>query len=576
MTTEEKIQNIHALRWIINARWFTITLFLLFVEVILRYAFDSAIVVPIYIKIAIPVFFYTSALYFLWIIRDEIKTSERTVQILNFLILPSDVIVFTFLLYFVGGLGSYFITFYFFVIIASIPLYRPRGIFLLAFAASIGVVGEYLLEANHLIPPSPFGQTLAQSLGISGGTASTIPVKTAFAFWGTFVISMTVAAIMASFIASGFRTTTKNLWKERNKVSLIISNLPDGVIITDEFGKIVFINKTIESMFDIKKELIIGERITRTMADERPRLAALYAVLKERVAPGEKVELQELERIFQLADIHLTDEGRSLGAVRILHDISREKTISRLKSEFISIAAHQLRTPLSAIKWTLRMLLDGDIGTISAEQTKFLERGYETNERMIKLVSDLLNVSRIEEGRFGYEFISFSMEKIIDDLLPDYKLRLEKKHLALIYAAPSKSATPIPLIKMDPRRMRLALQNLLDNAVHYTPPRGEITLSLAIDKKRDAIVAQVKDTGVGIPKHQMNRLFTKFFRAENVMRMQTEGSGLGLYIVRNIVKRHGGEIEVESEEGRGTTFTIYLPLKEEKIPKQETGLEEGI
>jgi len=380
---------------------------------------------------------------------------------------------------------------------------------------------------------------------------------------------------MASFIASGFRSTTKNLWKERNKISLIISDLPDGIIITDEFGKISFINKTIESLFNIKKEMVIGERITRTMVDEKPKLTPLYTILKERVPAGEKIEInmEQYLKTFQVSDIHLHHEGKSMGAVRILHDISREKTISRLKSEFISIAAHQLRTPLSAIKWTLRMILDKDVGSITDEQAKFLERGYETNERMIKLVSDLLNVSRIEEGRFGYEFIPFSIEKVIDDLIPDYKLQLDKRNLKLTYKKPKEK---LPPIKMDPRRMRLALQNLLENAIHYTPPRGEITISIHMNKKKDTLGITVSDTGVGIPAHQMNRLYTKFFRAENVMRMQTEGSGLGLYIVRNIIKRHGGTIDVESEEGKGTTFSISLPLKEGKIPLKETAFEIGI
>lgn len=575
MTTEEKIQNIRALRWVINARWFTITLFLLFEEIVLRFMLHVELEVPVYLKIATPLFFYTTAFFFLWIIRDEIKTSETTVTLLNLAIIPSDIVIFTFLLYFVGGLGSYLAMFYFFTIIASIPIYKPRGIFAIGVASILLVAGEYLLEFHQVIPPSPFGQNLARALHDPRVTASVTDPTNAYVALSTFAMSVMIASIMASFISNGFRKTTKILWKERGKISLIVSSLPDGVIITDEFGKITFVNNAVESLLSIKKESVIGERITRTMADEKPRLAPLYAILRERVAPGEKIEIgiEEMEGTFQLMDIRLTDEGKSLGTIRILHDISREKTISRLKSEFISIAAHQLRTPLSAIKWTFRMVLDGDVGAITEEQSKFLERGYETNERMIKLVSDLLNVSRIEEGRFGYEFIPFSIEKVLDDLLPDYKLRIEKKNLVLSY---EKTKEPLPLITMDPRRIRLALQNLLDNAVHYTPPRGKITLSINLDKKSEVMVIAVKDTGVGVPKYQMNRLFTKFFRAENVMRMQTEGSGLGLYIVKNVVRRHGGNVEVESEEGKGTTFTITLPLKEDKIPKRETATEEGI
>ena len=577
MTTEEKIQIIHALRWIINARWFTITLFLLFEEVVLRFILNIELNVAAYIKILVPLFFYGSALYFLWLIRDEIHANETAIRFLTLFLIPSDIIIFPLLFYFVGGLGSYSIMFYFFTIIASIAIYRPTGIIGITIASILLVFFEYILEVRGIILPSRFGETLIQTFGVPQGPAAMIPQNSAYASLGTFAMSMLVAGIMASFISSGFRKTTRDFWEERNKISLIIANLPDGVVITDEFGRITFINKSVESIFGITKETVLGERITRTMIDERPKLAPLYNILKERITAGEKLEFsieEPLPKVFQLADISLRDGKKNLGTVRILHDISREKTISRLKSEFISIVAHQLRTPLSAIKWTFRMIVDGDVPPpITDEQKQFLERGYDTNERMIKLVSDLLNVSRIEEGRFGYEFIPFSIEKVIDDLLPDYKLRLEKKNLTFTYEKPSEK---LPLIKMDPRKIRLALQNLLDNAVHYTPPRGTITLALQLDKKNDALRIRVQDTGVGIPRYQMPRLFTKFFRAENVMRMQTEGSGLGLYIVKNIVKRHGGDTEVESEEGKGTTFTVILPTKEEKIPQRETAFEEGI
>jgi len=242
----------------------------------------------------------------------------------------------------------------------------------------------------------------------------------------------------------------------------------------------------------------------------------------------------------------------------------REAAIGKMKSEFISIAAHQLRTPLSAIKWTFRMILDRDVGDITPEQREFLEKGYASNERMIRLVSDLLDVSRIEEGRFGYQFRKIDLGELIKQVVDEFTLLAQERGLEVQLQLPERG-TP-PLIA-DPDRLRLAISNLFANAINYTLPGGKVTISVTL--RKDAVAVSVADTGVGIPKAQVENLFTKFFRADNVIRMQTEGSGLGLFIVRNIVRRHGGDITVESEEGKGSTFTFALPLEAAQIPAQE-------
>lgn len=249
----------------------------------------------------------------------------------------------------------------------------------------------------------------------------------------------------------------------------------------------------------------------------------------------------------------------------------REKTITQMKSEFISIAAHQLRTPLSAIKWTLKMMMDEDIGRITREQKDFLQQGYETNEHMIRLVNDLLDVTRIEEGRFGYNFSYASLDDLARDVVKSFSATAQKKNVLLGFIEPKEK---FPKVKIDPEKIKLAMENLLDNAVNYTPAGGKVTVS--IEKERDFIKIAVKDTGIGIPAHQKDRLFTKFFRGDNVIRMQTEGSGLGLFIAKNIIKRHGGKIWADSEQGKGSVFCFTVPIEEKLIPKEETSFEEFI
>jgi len=250
---------------------------------------------------------------------------------------------------------------------------------------------------------------------------------------------------------------------------------------------------------------------------------------------------------------------------------TRERVISQMKSEFISIAAHQLRTPLSAVKWTIKMLTDGDLGAITKEQREFLERGYQVNERMITLVGDLLNVARIEEGRFGYRFSLIDFADYISQFIQRYAPQVKAKNIKIVFE-PDKLI--LPKINIDTSKMDLVLQNLLDNSVKYSSTGSTIKVTKSILPQ--FVEVTIKDSGIGIPRHQMHRVFTKFFRGDNVVRLQTEGSGLGLFIVRNIIKNHGGDIRVESEENRGTKMIFTLPLSKELIPPHEITFEEFI
>jgi len=206
------------------------------------------------------------------------------------------------------------------------------------------------------------------------------------------------------------------------------------------------------------------------------------------------------------------------------------------------------------------MLLDGDLGKITAEQKEFLEKTYKSNERMINLINDLLDVTRIEEGRYLYKPVFTNIEPIVQFVINSFKNEIERKGLELEFIKPS-SEEKIPEVKIDVEKIRLAIQNLLENAIGYTKAGGKITVSLK--HREDKIEFSIKDTGVGIPKDQQARVFSKFFRGSNVIRLETEGSGLGLFITKNIIEAHGGRIWFESKEGEGTTFYFTLPIKKE-------------
>ncbi len=287
----------------------------------------------------------------------------------------------------------------------------------------------------------------------------------------------------------------------------------------------------------------------------------LHEIAEEARELGEGKYDLDLKSDYTVTEMNVLTSSLNESVKRIKKQREREKTLSKMKSEFISIAAHQLRTPLSAIKWTFQMLLEGDVGELTEEQREFIERGSRTNENMVTLINDLLNVSRIEEGRFGYEFEKHSLEKIVEEVIEEKRLKAQEEDVTLNFEKPQ---TSLPQVRVDPEKITLAIKNLIDNAVKYTFPGGQITVKLKL--KNNAIEFSIADTGVGIPENQMQRLFTKFFRAENAIRLQTEGSGLGLYLVKNIIESHKGKVWAESEEGKGSTFYFTLPFEEEDMP----------
>jgi len=357
----------------------------------------------------------------------------------------------------------------------------------------------------------------------------------------------------------------KNLEAEHHKTAAIISNFIDPIIVIDKENKLSFLNPAAKEIFGfIDSDLgkILDSANNYSMDNFRKFIATKYltksgATIKSNNPDEEEVIInyqgQELTYKVITAKV-MAEKDEYLGIMKIFYNLTREKTIDRMKSEFISIAAHQLRTPLSAIKWVIKMILDGDAGELNKEQQGLLTQGYASNERIIALVNDMLNVSRIEEGRFGYSFTKDKLDEALTIVVKSLENQINNKKIKLVLTIPKK----LPLLFMDRQKMTLVLQNLLENAVKYTPEYGKIEVKVK-DKKKELEIS-VKDNGIGIPKNDQEKLFSKFFRAENVIRMQTEGSGLGLFIVKNIIEKHGGNIICKSEEGKGTEFIFNIPI----------------
>ncbi len=230
------------------------------------------------------------------------------------------------------------------------------------------------------------------------------------------------------------------------------------------------------------------------------------------------------------------------------------RSIDQVKDEFVSVAAHQLRTPLSAIKWTMKMLLDGDLGELTGEQKEFIAKSAQSNNRLIALVNDMLSVDQIRSGKMKFVSERAHLQDLISNVISDLGLLAKEREQTITFVKDNQ----LPDVFIDIEKTRAVLQNLLENSIKYSPKKSEIVLSTKTEG--DHIVVSVKDSGIGIPEAEKKFLFRRFFRASNAKRTETDGSGLGLFFIRKIIEKQEGKIWFESEENKGTTFHFTVQL----------------
>ncbi len=239
----------------------------------------------------------------------------------------------------------------------------------------------------------------------------------------------------------------------------------------------------------------------------------------------------------------------------IVNSFDKIATANRMKTEFVSIVSHQLRTPLSSLKWSLNLFMSGRIGKLEGKQLEHAEIMKDSNDRMIKLVNDLLNVTRIEQGRVLLKKEKTDLSALVKELVEEVRSFSEANNVSLNFENSLQNST----VYIDKQYISMVLSNLVDNAIRYIKAQGKVVISL---KKKDQFFRiEVRDNGVGIPKDEQRNIFHKFFRSRNAMRHRTEGSGLGLYIAKSFIELHGGKIGFKSKEWEGTTFWFELPLK---------------
>jgi len=367
-------------------------------------------------------------------------------------------------------------------------------------------------------------------------------------------------------VLQDLQVESEKLIQNKVKEEALLESIGDGMIAVDERGRIIAMSKVTEGMLgwrfdEIKNKnfceviLIVEGKGKIIPKEKRPLHIALTTGKKTTTTTY--FYTRKDGTIFPVALVvaPIILKGKIIGAIDSFRDVTKEKEIDKAKTEFVSLASHQLRTPLTSVKWYSEMLLEEDAGKLNKKQKRYAVAIYQGNERMIELVRNLLNVSRIEMGNLAVNLkltdIGEILRKIVKEQAPFIK---RKKHDVVV-----EISEGLPKIFTDPQLSLMIFQNLLGNAIKYTPTGGKITCIM--EKKDKEIIIGIKDTGIGIPENQQNKIFQKLSRGDNAIRQYPGGTGLELYVTKAMVDALSGRIWFKSKENEGTTFWIALPIK---------------
>jgi len=336
----------------------------------------------------------------------------------------------------------------------------------------------------------------------------------------------------------------------------------EGIVIFDRNGNIVGFNPASTTITGYSAAEVIGKpfgKILKTISQSSPGPSPLARVLSDGITITKSEQLIENRsggRVWTEISYSpiFDDAGRFTSGLAIVRDTTRDREIEEIKSDFISIVSHELRTPLTAIKGFLSMTLKQDFGSLTEKQFHYLSRVYQSNQRMINLVEDLMDVTYIESGKINLNIGPVAMESIISEVVSELAAKGASNQVMINVRRRQR----LPLVLADETRLHQIVLNLVDNAIKYSMPGTEVEVDFKIEG--DNLITTVSDHGVGISKSQIDRLFTKFGRIFNPLSVQAGGTGLGLYIVKNLVESHNGRIWATSQEGKGSKFHFSLPI----------------
>jgi len=352
----------------------------------------------------------------------------------------------------------------------------------------------------------------------------------------------------------------QDIANEKSRVKTIIHCMADGVIVTDRENNIVLTNPAASLILSTEGTDLIGKPLSFCVKDERLNqlVEGFFSIGEPQYsAISQEIMIKKDKEIFLLAHAApvKNEEGDVLGSVIVFEDVTCLKELDRMKSDFVNMVSHELRTPLVTVSQQLSVILEGIAGEVSEKQRELLTRAKERNRELITMVKNLLDLSKIESGEIvQYKEtmnVNVSIGKVIEMMLP----QALEKGISLEF----KPHEPLPFIDADVNNMEGIFTNLISNAVKYTNQGGKVTVRSGV--KGGYVQVDVADTGIGIAREDLAKIFDRFYRVKTEQTRKVIGSGLGLSIVKGVIEAHFGSIEVESEPGKGTTFSVFLPIK---------------
>ena len=339
----------------------------------------------------------------------------------------------------------------------------------------------------------------------------------------------------------------------KSKILLMIDDLPEGLIIANEDNEISVINRMAEKFLSVNRRQVLNKPVLDLGHLSNVKKIVIPLLFNFRGACKEEIEVRK-NFILDLTVEPLVLGKNNMEKLIILRDVTKIRYAETAKNQFISVAAHQLKAPLSNIRLSLKMLLAKDFGKMSRQQKDIMEKTYKENESLIYLVEDLLKEEKISESGQLENRTLINLEDLAIPVVDFYKDGIKRKKINFKFNKPN---IKLPEILADPEKIKMVIQNLLDNAIKYTPPKGKIEIDILT--KKGEVEFKIKDSGIGIPENQQNKIFARFSRAVNVIKTKEAGSGLGLSIAKEIIEKYGGKIWFQSKENEGSTFFFSLP-----------------
>lgn len=350
----------------------------------------------------------------------------------------------------------------------------------------------------------------------------------------------------------------RDIATEKSRITTIIHSMADGVLVVDREGNIVLNNPAVTKLLDLGEEPIVGKPLAEGIQeDELAEIIEGAMHHKEgylrAVSQEVTIDRKKPTVIRAHAAPVRTEQGDILGCVTVLQDITTLKELDQMKSDFVAMVSHELRSPLSAIVQQLGVIQGGLAGDVTKKQEQLLGRAKERTHGLLNLIDNLLDISKIEAGRIVQQMEPLQLAEILEKVVDFSSPQAEEKGIAISL----QISAPLPLIHADRQNMEEVFNNLIQNAITYTPSGGKVEISSGI--RGEYVEIKVADTGIGITAEDLPKIWDRFFRVKNEKTRQIVGTGLGLPIVKGIVEAHLGSIDVESQPDVGTTFIVLIP-----------------